>query len=241
MALIEFGQPLVEAVFLARYKRFLADVRLPDGREAVAHCPNTGTMKTCLLRGAPVLLRESADPKRKTRYSWLAIRIGGVWIGIDTSLPNRLVEQAIKQGELPGLEGYDTVRREKKSGAHSRIDLLLESKERRCWVEVKNVTMVRNGVAAFPDAVTTRGQKHLRELMEKVREGDEAAMVYVVQRGDASEFVPADDIDPEYGRLMRDAHRTGVRLLALSCKVSPKGVHTDGLLPVRLPPNPHNS
>ncbi len=232
MASVAFPQPLIEATFLARRKRFLADMRLPDGREVVAHCPNTGTMKTCLEPGAPSLIRETDDPKRKTRYSWLATRIGGVWIGIDTSLPNRLVERAILEEELPGLEDYPIVRRERKIGKHSRIDLLLESDERRCWVEVKNVTMVHDGVAAFPDAVTTRGQKHLLELMEKVHEGDAAAMVYVVQRADAGIFRPADDIDPDYGHLMRKAHKVGVKLLAVSCTVSPEGVRTEGLLPV---------
>ena len=235
MALVRFPKPILRAVFHGRRKRFFADLTLSTGERIVAHCANTGSMRSCLLPGAPALVWDANDPKRKTRYSWKAIQIDGGWVGIDTSIPNHLVAAAIEAGEIPLLRGYHTLDREKPMGENSRVDILLTSPRRRCWVEVKNVTLVEDSIARFPDSVTTRGQKHLRELIAHVREGDRAAMVYLVQRSDARWFRPADDIDPEYGRLVREAKREGVDLIALSAKVGVKGVWTTGSIPVRLP------
>ncbi len=206
-------------------------MRLENGDIVVAHCPNTGSMRASLQENAPAVLSFSNDPKRKTRYSWKAIRISRTWVGIDTMLPNRLVEAAIRAGEIPALQGYEEIVREPVLSAHSRADLLLQGAG-RCYVEVKNVTLVENGVARFPDAVTLRGQKHLMELLDKVRHGDRAAMVFLVQRSDGKRFRPADDIDLEYGRILRQVAAKGVEIFALSARVRPEGVESAGLLPV---------
>ncbi len=235
MAFIPFPDPILKATFQRRYKRFLADMTFPDGSTVTAHCANTGSMKSCLVPDAPVLLWDSQNPKRKLRHSWKAIRIGRTWVGIDTGLPNALAEASVLAGEISIFGNIQTVRREVPMGAHSRVDLLVEADTGTWWVEVKNVTLVENGVARFPDAVTTRGLKHLNELMERVREGNRAAMLFVVQRNDGKCVEPADDLDPAYGHGLREAKAKGVELLALGARVSPKGVETTGLLPVILP------
>ncbi len=242
---IAFPTPIITARFVKREKRFLAHMVLADGSRVIAHCPNTGTMRTCLLPGAKTLLWDSANPERKYPLSWKAIEIDGVWIGVDTLLPNRLAQAAIASGFIEELSVYDEIERERTISKGTRIDLVLHSDAApTCAVEVKNVTLVEDGVARFPDAVTTRGLKHLEELMRwragKLTGGfadnkpQRAAMVYVVQRGDATRFRPADDIDPVYGAKLREAAASGVEVYALSTEVSPEGVRATGLLPVSL-------
>jgi sugar fermentation stimulation protein A len=228
-----FPEPLCEARFVRRYQRFLSDFLLPDGRRVTAHCANTGSLRGCLVPGAPALLWDANDPRRKLRYSWKAVQIDGVWVGVDTQLPNRLVELALSQGAIPGLDGYRRIRRERRMGARSRVDLLLDDGEGggRCYIEVKNVTLVEDGLARFPDAVTTRGRKHLRELGERVAEGHRAAMVYVVQRADGRRFAAAADIDPEYAEALLEAHEAGVEVFAVGCEVTPEGVRATEVLP----------
>ena len=231
MAFIAFPQPIIEAEFIKRYKRFLADFRLSDGSVVTAHCANTGSMLGCLEPGAPALLWDAGISQRVTRYSWKAIRIGKVWVGIDTQLPNRLVEAAIAGCEIASLADYAGIRREVRMGADSRVDLLLQSDWLPdCYVEVKNVTLVNKGVARFPDAVTVRGRKHLEELQRVVAGGSRAAMVFLVQRADAGIFMPADDIDPAYGAALRQACKQGVEIYVLSSRVERRGVHSVGLL-----------
>ncbi len=231
-AFLPFPEPLVLATFLGRRQRFLADMELPDGTRTVAHCPNTGSMKGCLYPGHRALLWDSRNPGRKLRYTWKAIEAGPVWVGIDTAVPNRLVEAAIRGGVIPTLAGFSTIRREPPLGDRSRADLLLEGRG-RCWVEVKNVTLVEGGAARFPDAVTARGLKHLQELSREVAAGARAAMVYVVQRADGTRFEPAEDIDPAYAEGLCRAAAAGVEVYALGTRVSLHGVETTGLLPVR--------
>lgn len=226
-----FPTPRVLATFLQRRQRFLADMRLPDGSHTVAHCPNTGSMTGCLHPGHRALLWDSGNPNRKLRYTWEAIEVGPIWVGVDTGLPNRLVEKAVRAGALADLDGFASIRREPRLGAHSRADLLLETPG-RCWVEVKNVTLVENGTARFPDAVTARGLKHLEELERAVALGARAAMVYVVQRADGVRFAPAEEIDPAYARGLRRAAAAGVEVYALGTRVSPQGVEATGVLPV---------
>ena len=232
---IPFPEPLLPATFLGRRQRFLADMEFPDGSRTVAHCPNTGSMQGCLFPGHQALLWDSENPKRKLRYTWKSIQgDDGVWIGIDTGVPNQLAAEAVRAGVVPALAGYPEVLREKKMGEHSRVDLLLRDGDRICFVEVKNVTLVEAGTARFPDAVTTRGLKHLEELSAQVAAGHRAAMLYVVQRGDGTRFEPAADIDPAYAEGLRRAVSAGVAAYALGCEVTPEGVATKGLLPVSL-------
>ena len=225
---------LVRGKLIKRYKRFLADVELESGEIVTAYCANTGTMKTCDMPGSPVVLSVSDNPKRKLKYTWELIRINGGWAGINTALPNQLAAEAIQNGTIAELQGYANIRREVKYGENSRIDLLLENGGQRCYVEVKNVTMVENNRALFPDAVTLRGQKHLRELMTMAAAGHRAVMVYVVQREDCVDFAPADEIDPRYGELLREAAKNGVEILAYQASVAVGEIVIDRPMPVVL-------
>ncbi len=232
--MIPFPQPMRKGRLIRRYKRFLADIVLDDGQEITAHCANTGSMKGLTVPESAVLVWDSQNPKRKLPWSWKAVQIpGGAWVGIDTGLPNALVAEALRRGVIPGLVGATEVKREQKMGDRSRVDAVALGPWGRAWVEVKNVTLVdaETGVARFPDAVTSRGLKHLRELSERVREGDRAAMVYVVQRADARSFAPADDIDPAYGDGLRAALDAGVEVVVLGCEVTSEGVSVTGTLP----------
>jgi len=226
---------LIPGRLIKRYKRFLADIELEDGSVVTAHCPNSGSMLGCNLPGSPVLLSLSPNPNRKLAYTWELLQVNGFWVGLNTMLPNRLAEEAILDGTIVELQGYPNLRREVAYGSErSRIDILLEGDGRRCYVEVKNVTLVEGGVALFPDAVTARGQKHLRELMEMVRNGDRGVLLFTVQRGDGNAVAPADRIDPEYGRLLREAVANGVEALAYRAEVRPEQIRLTERLAVVL-------
>ena len=226
-------QPMVEGRLVRRYKRFLADVELADGRLVTAHTPNTGSMLQCAEPGLAVLLSHSSNPLRKLAWSWELVQVNGYWVDINTQRANRVVEEALRIGNIPGFEGY-RVRPEFPYG-QSRIDFLLEGDRERVLVEVKNVTLCcEQHLACFPDAVTLRGQKHLRELMQAKNEGWRAVILFLVQRGEAEAFVPADSIDPVYGQLLRAASRCGVEILACRTAVSTMDSRICGQLPVRL-------
>jgi len=228
-------RPLYPGSLVRRYQRFLADVELADGSVVTAHCPNSGSMKGCNLPGSPVLLSVSDKPGRKLKYTWELVMAKGKWVGINTGHPNRLVREGIENGVIRELQGYPSIRPEVRyGGENSRIDLLLSGSSGLCYVEVKNVTLVEGNLALFPDAVTTRGQKHLRELMEMVRQGHRGVIFYVVQRGDGEAVAPADAIDAEYGRLLRLAAAKGVELLAYRAGVSPAEISLTHRLPVIL-------
>ena len=222
---MRLSQPLIKGKLILRYKRFLADVELEDGTIVTAHTPNSGSMKGCREPGSLVLLSQSANPKRKLKYTWELIRVNKQWVGINTGHPNKLVREGIENGTVSELQGYDTIRPEVKYGQNSRIDLLLEGIAGRCYVEVKNVTLVEDNVAYFPDAVTKRGQTA----------GDRAVIFFVVQRRDAKYVSPADNIDPVYGKLLREAVENGVEALAYQAVVSPKQIYLKARLPVILP------
>jgi len=227
--------PLIPGRLVKRYKRFLADVALEDGSLVTAHCPNSGSMLGCNLPGLPVMLSLSPNPNRKLAYTWELVQVGGFWVGLNTMLPNRLAEEAILDGTISELQGYRQLRREVPYGSErSRIDILLEGDQGRCFVEVKNVTLVADGLALFPDAVTERGQKHLRELIEVVKNGARGVILFTVQRGDGRAVAPADVIDPTYGRLLREAVVQGVEALAYRALVSPEQIRLTERLAVQL-------
>ena len=227
-------KPLHAGTLIRRYKRFLADVELENGEIITAHCPNSGSMKGCAIAGSSVLLSISDNPKRKFRFTWEMVKLNGLWVGINTFLPNRLARDAIERGTVKELAGYDSIRPEVPYGKNSRIDLLLSGTKGLCYVEVKNVTLVEDDAALFPDAVTVRGQKHLNELVCVVRDGYRGVIFFVVQRTDAHFVAPADDIDPEYGRLLRLAVENGVEAVAYQAQVSPQEIYLAKSLPVRL-------
>lgn len=231
---MRFPSKLIRGTLVQRYKRFLADVRLADDRIITAHCTNTGSMLGCKEPGSPVFLSLSDNPKRKLAYTWEMIQIHRSWVGINTMHPNRLVAEAVEAGVIPELRGYATVRREVKVSAHSRLDLCLEGSPGRCYVEVKNVTASLDRAAAFPDAISERATKHLKELMRLKRQGYRAAVVFVVQRVDCDYFRPADEIDAEYGRWLRRAVKTGVEALPYQARVGPREIVLTHRLPTRL-------
>jgi sugar fermentation stimulation protein A len=228
-------QPLYSGKLIRRYKRFLADVRLDDGEIVTAHCPNSGSMEGCYQPGCKVLLSKSPNPKRKLPFTWELSEIDGMWVGINTMHPNKLVAEAIENGEIPELRGYDSIRREVKYGTNSRIDLQLSKADGRlCYIEVKNVTLVKEGIALFPDSTTLRGQKHLRELMAVKRQGRRAVNFFTVQRPDASAVSAADEIDSVYGKLLRQAAEEGVELIAYQALITPQKIVLHKKLPVVL-------
>jgi sugar fermentation stimulation protein A len=229
-----FPSRLIRGILIRRYKRFLADVRLADGEVVTVHCTNTGSMLGCMRPGSAVLISRSANLNRKLAYTWEMIRIKRAWVGINTMHPNRLVAEAVAAGMIPELCGYETIRREVRVSAHSRLDLCLEGEDGRCYVEVKNVTVSFDGAAAFPDAVSERATKHLRELIRLKRRGHRAVAVFVIQRGDCSYFRPADEIDPEYGRWLRRAAKAGVEVLPYVAKVNPQRILLTSKVPAKL-------
>jgi sugar fermentation stimulation protein A len=233
---LRFAQPLIEGRLLRRYNRFLADVALPGGDTVTAHCPNTGSMRGCAEPGSRVWLSDSGNAARKYPLTWEMVEADGAMVGLNTSLSNRLVREGIETGVIAELQGYGAIRQEVRFGAeNSRVDLLLEGDGPACWVEVKNVTLAEDGIALFPDAVTARGAKHLRELAAMAEAGHRAVLCFCVQRGDVEEVRPADLIDPVYGRTLREALARGMEAIAYRAEVSPGGVALRQRLPVVCP------
>lgn len=240
---MNFTAPLVSGRLIKRYKRFMADVMLDDGTVVTAHCMNSGSMMGLAAPDSRVWLSPIDNPKAKLRYRWEIVEAEGSLVGINTGHPNRIAANAIADGRVPELAGYETIRREVKYGSNSRIDLLLEDHEAGlppAYVEVKNVTLKRgNGdgklaAAEFPDAVTARGAKHLRELAEMVRQGYRAVMLYIAQRADCTHFSLAGDIDPAYETAFREARAAGVEMLAYHCAVSEAAIRLAGPLPIQM-------
>ena len=227
--------PLIAGRLIQRYQRFLADVRLKGGEIVTAHCPNTGSMAGCSESGRPVYLSRHDNPRRKLKYTWELIDMPSSLVGVNTQVPNRLVALSAATGRIAELEGYSDLQREVRIGNHSRLDLLLTaSGRRRCYVEIKNCTLVRQGIAMFPDAVTSRGRKHLQELEKRAAAGDRSVIFFFIQRQDASRFQPADSIDPDYGRALRRAAGNGVELLAYDVDIDLHGIRLRRQVPCRL-------
>lgn len=225
--------PLIEGHLLRRYKRFFADVELSDGSVVTAHTPNTGSMKQCAVPGYRVRISESDNPKRKLRYTLELIEVNGRWVDTHTLRTNRVVEEGLRNGTIPELSGYE-VRAEFPFG-DSRIDFLLDNGTEKVLVEVKNVTLCsEDQVASFPDAVTTRGQKHLRELADAVQQNYRGVIFFLVQRSEATAFTPADEIDPEYGKILRHVVGQGVETLAYNTVVTPEENRVGERIPVVL-------
>ena len=223
---MRFQTDLIPARLIRRYKRFLAEARLEDGREITAHCANPGSMMGLADEGMKIWLEPNDDPKKKLKYGWrLVDHENGHFTGVDTSVPNRALKAALEAREIDGLGEYEVVRPEVKYGEKSRIDFLLQGSGPDTYVEVKSVTLCRHpGLAEFPDSVTKRGAKHLMELSAMVAEGHRAVMLYLVQRTDCSEMSLAGDIDPTYARAFTDARAAGVEMMCLGTKITPEGV-----------------
>lgn len=219
---------LIKGTFVKRYKRFMTDVILENGETVTAHCPNSGRMTGCYSDSCKVLLSKHNNPKRKLKYTLELTSNDKTWIVVNTNRANELVYEAVNNGIISELNQYFAYKREVKYGENSRIDILCEGKQ-NCWVEVKSVTMLNDkNQYCFPDAPTTRGQKHLTELMHMVENGDRAVMFFMILREDGNDsFTSADFIDPQYGQLLRQAADTGVELIAYKAKITDSQITID--------------
>jgi sugar fermentation stimulation protein A len=222
---------------LKRYKRFFADIQLDSGETITAHCPNTGPMTGVCQIGNPVLVSKSDSKTRKLAYTWEAIQVDDqvgddrqpVWTGVNTSLPNKVIRNALEQRIFTEILDYTTIRHEVPYGQeNSRVDFLLEGGERPIYVEVKNTTWTDGCLALFPDTVTTRGQKHIRE-MSGLLPAARAVMLYFINRGDCDRFAPGDSKDVVYGQLLREAMAQGLEVLPYRFNVTPEGIEYIGL------------
>ncbi len=225
--------PLQSGILLRRYKRFFADIKLDTGEEITAHCPNTGPMTGISTPGSPVQVSHHSDPKRKLAYTWEMIQVtenGPAWVGVNTGMPNKVVGAALDAGVLPELTGYGENQREVTYGQErSRIDFLLTQPEKPpAYVEVKSTTWAQGKLALFPDTVTTRGQKHIRELAALIPNA-RVCMLYFINRGDCPEFAPGDEKDQHYGQLLRQARDAGLEVLPYRFEVNPRGIYFLGL------------
>lgn len=236
---MQFEPPLVRARLVRRYKRFFADAVLEDGTAVTAHCPNTGSMMGVCDAGSTVWL----SPKRggKLAWGWEIVEDASLGaptaVGINPLHPNRLAEEAIRAGRVPELAGYAELRREVRYGReNSRIDLLAAGPDRpMCYIEIKNVHLRRRpGLAEFPDSVTDRGRKHLRELAQMVQSGHRAVLFFLVQRQDCHRFAVAADVDPAYAAALHEARSRGVETICYGCRVSPAEIAVDGPLALDL-------
>ncbi|GAA0784032.1 DNA/RNA nuclease SfsA [Marinobacterium sediminicola] len=240
---MKFDPPLETVTLLKRYKRFMADVRHEDGSEMTVHCPNTGSMKNCVLPGVlqPALISDSGNPKRKYRHTLEAVQVAhGHWAGVNTGRTNALVEEAIRAGLIHELSPASGVEREVQYG-DSRFDLALGSRaEPHTFIEVKNVTLgpgpedEDDGIIAFPDSVTERGQKHLRTLIQVAAEGRTAVLLFCVQHSGARAARPADEVDACYGQLLRQAAQAGVKVMAWKVRIGPDSFTLEKPIPVLL-------
>lgn len=222
--------PLQEGILLKRYKRFFADIELTSGKIITAHCPNTGPMTGVSAVGSRVQVSQSDNPKRKLAYTWELIALGDTWVGVNTAMPNRITKIVLEQHLLPQLGKYQEISPEVAYGEDSRIDFLLtgDADFTPIYLEVKSTTLAEPPLALFPDTVTTRGQKHLRELTTLLPQ-TRSVMLYFINRGDCDRFSPGDAYDPVYGKLLREGVAQGLEVLPCRFSISPEGISYLGL------------
>lgn len=242
-----FEQPLRYGTLIRRFNRFFAEIKLEtplppnlgfggrdgEGGLIIAHCPNTGSMKGVNVPGARVGVSYHPDPKRKMHYCWEMILLEGAWVGINTMVPNRITAEALDAKLIPSFRRYASYRKEVPFGGDSRIDFALGRDERHL-VEVKNVTLVENGVAKFPDCVSERATKHLHRLMDNIKLGGKSTVLFVIQHHAATAFSPADDLDPVYGKTLRQAVKKGMKIEAWKAKVTAEEIRLSERMKVRL-------
>ena len=231
--------PLTDGHILRRYKRFLADVRLVGGEQVTAHVPNTGAMTGCWAAGAPVQLSHSDNPRRKLAWTLERVDMGAGWVGVNTMRVNGVIAEGIEAGRIEALRGYSSLRREVScelpGQERARLDLVLDGGARgETWVEVKNTTLLVDGQASFPDAVTVRGRKHLDVLAALARQGRRAVILYAVNRPEGGCFRPAREVDPAYAQRLVEVGEQGVEILAIRIEHYPEGMQTGECLPILL-------
>ena len=221
---MNFENKLISGVFIKRYKRFFVDVRI-NKEIVVAHCPNTGSMLGLLEAGNKVWLTKTNNPKRKLKYTLQIIEDKGSKVGINTHLTNKIVLDALKNNYIKELNKDVNIQPEVKFGNNTRFDFLITKKKLKAFIEVKNVTLSRKqNIAEFPDAITTRGAKHINELIKASKKGYDIYIAFVIQREDCKKFTIAADIDPKYSQLLSKAVKKKLNILCYDCKFSPKGI-----------------
>ncbi len=221
---MNFNETLISGEFIKRYKRFFVDIKIGNNT-VTAHCPNTGSMMGLLKKGNKVWLSKSDNPKRKLKYTLQIFEVQNSRIGINTLLTNKIVFDALKKGLIKNFKNIDNIKQEVKFGENTRFDFLLTEKTKKTFIEVKNVTLSReNNIAEFPDAITSRGLKHLKELLRAKQKGFEIFLLFIIQRNDCSKFQLAKDIDPEYCEFLIKAVKKNLKVLCYDCKFSPKGI-----------------
>ena len=223
-----------EGVLLRRYKRFLADIRLADGSEITVHCPKSGSMKGCSEPGSRVVISWSDNPTRKYPWSLEMVRCQDFWIGVHTGRTNQLVQEGLEQGIINAFGKVNSIRREVSLSSGSRLDFLLDTAIGQVYLEVKHCSLAQDGIGYFPDAVTTRGARHMRELARLADAGTQTAVLYCVQRADAGVCLPAGHIDPAYALAVRDAVARGVHFLAWQTEVLPQSLRMTRQIPFQL-------
>jgi sugar fermentation stimulation protein A len=245
---MKFTKPIVEGIFLKRYKRFFADVRL-NGEVVVAHVANSGSMRGCNIPDMPCLLSIDDNPARKLKYTLEMVKAPGSWVGVNTQIPNKIVKEALENKIFKNLKDYIHIHPEAKINDKSRLDFALSKNsdvefkkvdlnkgtDKFHFIEVKNVSLVEDKFAKFPDAVTERGQKHLNDLMQLIEWGHTCEILYTIQRTDGKIFSPASDIDPKYAEILKQASRHGVIISPYLCDLSQSGISlTNEMLPLHL-------
>ncbi|NOR23681.1 MAG: DNA/RNA nuclease SfsA [Desulforhopalus sp.] len=228
---MRFTSPLVQGTLVKRYKRFLADVRMENGEIITVHCPNTGTMLSCSTPDSPVCLSRSDNPKRKYPFTLEMVKDNSTWVGVNTARTNKLVVEAIENGQIAEFLDIKAIKTEIKTSDHTRLDLLVSHGNSSTYIEVKNCSLAVDGCAMFPDAITKRGTKHLHELTRLTAEGMRTCIFFLVQRMDANQFSPASHIDSIYDDALLQAAEAGVMVLVYQAEVSPKGIDVVGPLP----------
>ncbi len=222
------------ATLVKRYKRFLADVQLDDGAVLTVHCPNSGSMLGCSKPGLPVVISLSNNQKRKYPWTLELVQVDRHWVGVNTSLTNKLVHEALNNGQIDNFAAISSITPEIKISEKSRLDFMIEHKDKTntTYLEVKNCSLAQNETALFPDAVTARGTKHLEELIHLLQQGYNAAILFCIQREDVHVFQPAADIDPKYAETLHKAAEAGVKILAYKAHVSPSEIYIQQEVPV---------
>ena len=232
--MLTFSSPLIEGKLIKRYKRFFADVELANGEVVTAHCPNTGSMKSCGEPGDTVFVLHAPSPTRKLAYTWELTKTPKGFVGVNTARPNHIVANAIENGKVAELSAYRDIKQEVKYGVNSRIDILLSCPDKgQCYVEVKNTTLLDGDLVLFPDSVSARGLKHLVELSQMVKDGHRAVMFYLVNRAEGSHFTPASQIDPAYSKGLSEALKVGVEILAYRANHTLTGISIGEALPLK--------
>jgi len=231
---MQFTSPLVHGTLIKRYKRFLADVRMENGQIITAHCPTTGTMLSCSTPDSPVCLSRSDNPQRKYPFTLEMVKNNSTWIGVNTTRTNKLVTEALKKGQITEFQDIHEIRTEIKTSDHTRLDLQVNHGPSSTFIEVKNCSLAIDGCAMFPDAITTRGTKHLHELIRLTGEGQRTCIFFLVQRMDADRFSPASQIDSIYGEVLYQATEAGVMLLVYQAEVCPERIQVVRPLPYSL-------